>query len=547
MSPYHAFNALTYSDSVLQVLKNEGLDICENTLWIKFERAEALEHERRFEEALSIYFDIILAAEKEKWWKLLANAHISLARTFEAIDRLPECLRNLNEAKLVIEKHDLGQENARYFKRYASYLRFINQLDSSKYFAYKAVEYGEKFKISRPITDGYLLLGVAANNLDSTIYFFKKSRDAFLDYDEYHGATSLSLNIASKLFKANRLNEGWQELDRAEVLLSKMVIKTKGYYDMKTAAFEIRSRVYEKQGKTDSALHYLKLSVENKDLANYELDQQKINSNTINFVLEKEKTKNLNTISKLLKLGLILSLLSILIFSYLWRKNKLKNNQLTSQHNIILTQKEKLENSLNKQLLLLSEVHHRVKNNLQLVISLLALKTRNTKNTEIKEYLENISGKINGIALIHEQLYSTEEFENVDLELYFNNLINQFKSITNETDFEITCFINDIYLNLETVMPLGMIFTELLSNSLKHGKIQGQKLIIKINFQKKENKYLMNYFDNGPGMKEDYPYKGLGLNLLKNMVRQLQAESRFFNRNGTHFNLLFEEKHISKI
>jgi two-component sensor histidine kinase/tetratricopeptide (TPR) repeat protein len=550
---FQALRTLKYTDSVLQIIKKTGQIQCKKALRIQLKRAEALELEKKIEEAMGSYFDINLIAEKNKWWDILALSYISLGGTYEIIGRYAESKTNLNNAKLLIDKYALDTIYADYYIRYASILRLTNQIDSSRNCAEKAVQLGFKYKLTRPVTDGYLLLGLTTSDLDSSILYYRKSVEAFAANNEYHGAASQNLNIAYKLYKAGRFKEAVNELHNSTVLLEKMNEKSKGYFDVKSVIHELYSQIFEHYGQLDSAYYHNKKAFNNHRISDYQINYEKINKNTVDFVIEKEKekVKNLKTIAVLLQTGLIVSSVSILVFVFLLRNNSRKNKKISTINEVIQQQNDLLEKSLHKQSLLLSEVHHRVKNNLQLVISLLTLKSRDINNPTIKQHLDDVSAKVRGIALIHEQLYSSSEFENINIRAYIENLINQYHQLNDaEKEFECALEINDILLNLETVMPIGIICSELIGNTLKYAVSSEKKLKIHIKIQPLENRFVFKYNDNGNGIPEkefQMNHSKMGLQLIRNMVRQLQGECKFYNDNGMCFNMVFAEKRVSKI
>jgi two-component sensor histidine kinase len=134
---------------------------------------------------------------------------------------------------------------------------------------------------------------------------------------------------------------------------------------------------------------------------------------------------------------------------------------------------------------------------------------------------------------------------------YLNQLAEHFRVLQKDEDtfdYQIEC--GTIAFNLETIMPIGIICSELMGNSLKYARMPGMKLNINILLYAVDNKFVFKYSDNGPGLSETNGNKNdkkMGLTLIHNMVRQLQAESRFYNENGAHFNLMFFEKKVSEI
>ena len=215
-----------------------------------------------------------------------------------------------------------------------------------------------------------------------------------------------------------------------------------------------------------------------------------------------------------------------------------------------MEQNNQLNKYLEQQQLLLSEVHHRVKNNLQLVISLLTLHYNKIKNKTDFHYLEEIANKIRSIALIHEHLYNSGEFERIELSSYVKELLEHYLALhTSAQTFEYRLEADSpIYLNLETTMPIGIICTELISNSLKYARREDAGLLLEFKLSTLENKYILKYQDNGKvNSVISNKNEGMGILLIESMVRQLQAQSSSSAIGTSSFNLIFQEKKISQV
>ena len=225
-----------------------------------------------------------------------------------------------------------------------------------------------------------------------------------------------------------------------------------------------------------------------------------------------------------------------------------KNNEIKRKNKLVNTQLVEISETLDQKQVLLAEIHHRVKNNLQLIISLLTLHKESAPNAENARFLTDICTKIQGIALIHEQLYISGEFENINLSDYLTQLVEHFNILDREAGQNeyIIDVKEDVKFNLETILPVGIIYNELLTNSLKYAKVPDKKMVITMKMEVMDDKFVLKYSDNGPGLPNDTK-ESIGLWLIHNLVKQLQAESRFYYDNGAHFNLIFKEKKISKI
>jgi len=208
---------------------------------------------------------------------------------------------------------------------------------------------------------------------------------------------------------------------------------------------------------------------------------------------------------------------------------------------------EKLNASLEEKVLLLREIHHRVKNNLQIIISLLNLQSRYIEDERTQQLIRESQNRIRAMALVHEKLYQSKDISKIDLDNYIRFLGNslfQFygmkgKGITFTTDMK------DISLDINTAIPAGLIINELVSNSLKHAFPGGREGEISIAI-KRENKSLSILFkDNGVGIPQDFDWrnaKSLGLRLVVSLVEQLSGTIELDRTAGTAFNIVMQEK-----
>ena len=136
------------------------MEDCEATYWINYYRAELLELNNRYKEALDIYYTLSSTAKELQKWDLFVSIQISIARVMETINRGDDCLRHLKMAKEYIDHKQLLNLYAFYGVRMSSYQRIFNSKDSAYFYAQQAVDYGIKYNAPRQIADGYYLLGI---------------------------------------------------------------------------------------------------------------------------------------------------------------------------------------------------------------------------------------------------------------------------------------------------------------------------------------------------------------------------------------------------
>jgi two-component sensor histidine kinase len=200
--------------------------------------------------------------------------------------------------------------------------------------------------------------------------------------------------------------------------------------------------------------------------------------------------------------------------------------------------------SLEEKEVLLREIHHRVKNNLQVISSLLYLQSQKFSDAELQTCFLESQNRICSMALAHEQLYQSKNLAEVSIKTYLENLVRQQQQICPSTDQKIDCrlAVEDIPLDIEKVIPCGLLITELLSNAYKHAFADGRNGQVVISLYGEAGKFELTVADDGVGLPADFDYrkaKTLGLQLVTALVDQLNGTLELENGNGTCFRVLF--------
>lgn len=222
----------------------------------------------------------------------------------------------------------------------------------------------------------------------------------------------------------------------------------------------------------------------------------------------------------------------------------------------------KIKASLKQKELLLKEIHHRVKNNLQIVSSLLWLQANTIEDPAVVRLFEDSQNRINSMALVHQKLYGSDDLSRINLGEYLEDLVYYLCESynINLADIELQINVEPISLNIETVTPCGTIVTELVSNIFKYafpdligdrgqeGKISSNKTnavaVIQCYQRPEDRKIILIVGDNGVGLPEsiDFPKtKSLGLQLVWDLTKQLKATLQLDKSNGTKYQLTFTE------
>ncbi|MDZ7262642.1 MAG: ATP-binding protein, partial [candidate division KSB1 bacterium] len=208
---------------------------------------------------------------------------------------------------------------------------------------------------------------------------------------------------------------------------------------------------------------------------------------------------------------------------------------------------EQLKASLREKEVLLKEIHHRVKNNLQIISSLIYLQSKNIQDKEVLQMFQESQNRVKSMALIHEKLYKSKDLARIDCAEYIKSLVthlfHSYRVHSNAIKLEID--VDDIPLSIDTAIHCGMIINELVSNSLKHAFPSGKAGEIRIKARSgNDNKFTLIVSDDGVGFPKDLDFqntKSLGLQLVCNLTNQLGGSIELDTSRGTLFKINFSD------
>ncbi|MDR3629380.1 MAG: CHASE domain-containing protein [Desulfocapsaceae bacterium] len=202
---------------------------------------------------------------------------------------------------------------------------------------------------------------------------------------------------------------------------------------------------------------------------------------------------------------------------------------------------ETMKTALKEKEILLREIHHRVKNNMQMISSLLTLQAEAVENEQIRQTFIECQQRIITMAMIHETLYSGNDLSSINLSDYLKRLISHLRGIfSRHTGVQIITELDAIELNIDTAVPCGLIINELLTNAFKHAFLQGDSGLIKIkNHPVGKKELVLEISDNGRGLPADLDFdnpSSLGLKLVKGLLEhQLNGSWNIIDEGGTTF------------
>ena len=212
--------------------------------------------------------------------------------------------------------------------------------------------------------------------------------------------------------------------------------------------------------------------------------------------------------------------------------------QIKKRKNCLRMQKQLIEKSLQEKEVLLREIHHRVKNNLQIVSSLLSLQSNYITDEQALQAVRESRNRVQSMSLIHQNLYQENDLTGIEIQDYISKLCdNLFHSYNIQYNkIKLVKELQPLNLDVDVVVPLGLILNELITNSLKYAFADGREGIIKIILKEEQDKLKLGVYDNGVGtqlkemLKEEYAF---GYKMINAFLQKLKGEMKVYSEDGT--------------
>ncbi len=496
---------------------------------------------------------------------LLGYIKNSLAMLYGRTENFDKQLSELKEAKNIIET-ETNDFNLRWTinNNIANAYLNMGKLDSALYF--QQISLGIEIKM-----DGKNYKG-ASNKAIGDIQFRKGNfEDAKTNYLAALKLLEENQNTFYMALTQFALADTYRKFGRVDSALyySKAGIahyrSLGSYVPEMEEAYTALALSFKDENRYDSAFYYLQLSKKLSDSVNSKEIKTLTNFQNVGFKeqmslkeleAERIKVKNRNQILLLLA-GL--ALFSIIAF-VLYRSNKMKvkaNLVLKDKNDEIektVTQLKATQVSLAarnaENELLLKEIHHRVKNNLEVVSSLLALQSAQIDDPSVQSAMLASQNRVHSMGIIHQKLYQGENLAAIEMRDYFINLSeNILDSFNAEGHIKVDCDMPKLVLDVDTAVSIGLITNELLTNSLKYAFNEKENGAIKISLTEKdtpdntEGEYLLKISDDGIGKPVDEKAKGTGFGtqLINLLTKQLDGKLTYEINNGTIVTLIFKK------
>ncbi|MFV0570922.1 MAG: histidine kinase dimerization/phosphoacceptor domain -containing protein [Xanthomarina gelatinilytica] len=390
------------------------------------------------------------------------------------------------------------------------------------------------------------------NNKANALKRMGKHQEAKIEYEtalakakeiEYENAIYV---ITANLGEINLLLGNYNDALKYQ-LLTVNLQESNGDVSNLTENYEHVSTIYEKLGNYPKALEYQKKARVMRD-STAAIESDKVMSNLLTKYETEKKEETIKAqeakISQQQKTQILyITIAALLTFSLIGMFSSMRNIRKKRKKLQVLNLELETKNKQNE--LLLKEIHHRVKNNLELVKSLISLQSAQLEDSATKNAMIASQNRVQSMGIIHQKLYQGENLGSIEMKDYFINLSEGIlDSFNTEDQIKIECAMEQLELDVDTAVPIGLIVNELLTNALKYAFPENQKGNIQISlFKDKPGTLTLKVVDNGIGKTLGTAPKGTGFGsqLIKLLTKQLNGEMKEESHNGTsvlfHFKL----------
>lgn len=507
-----------------------------------------------YEKALEYSFKALEQHKEAGDLKKIAISYLQLGNTFFYLTNYRESKQYYELAALLFQNN--GNEYGYYEAisnvglveiKQKKFRNGINkQLEALKFLKKNnyAIDAGVTYNF---LVDAYLGL----SKYDSSAYYSKLAKNEFIKADYQQGISECHLNDAKIFFEKKLFNEALKSAIGCYDIASE-----NSYFELLEEANYQLYKIYKKLNNESKSFMHLENYLTIKDSLNF--NPYALQSDALKYQLEAEEAhlkqqfaeerakiqaeKSRKTRQQLIITLIIATITLISLFItiyYLYKNSKLTKN--------ISLQREQIAEQLKQREALLSEIHHRVKNNLQVIRSMLSLQNQYISDDSLKKIIEDCKGRITSMSLIHESLYKKQDFKEALFNKYIEELIPQLVETygTDEHKIHLIMDLEPIKLSLDDSIPCGLIINEVISNSLKYAFPNEREGEIRIELSQQNNTVNLSISDNGVGLEGEIDfdsYESFGFLLIETLASQLEAEMSMSTKNGFSYHFKWENK-----
>jgi two-component sensor histidine kinase/tetratricopeptide (TPR) repeat protein len=557
-----------YTKGIIYAYKNKGL---------------IADYQGKLDRALHYYQEGIKATNNApQWLQERADLTINMGIAHYYVGDLGQTLKNYLIAEKLLVKTPENPSYAKLINNLAAVYRNLSRYP-------EAIQTYEKSLALKRLSQDSIGIANTLNNLGLTyaymddpgnaVKYFKLAKKSYQTLRLQSEVLSVDISLSVALEALGReaearplLNQALfskglkvsiHDLIQAKLLYAKILFGEKKYLQAEALLNEIEPTVlntdflknkatyYEWRAKTLNALGkspeaYLALS-QHKLLLDtlVKADKLKLEKDMEAQYLTRDKENQIqiqqlvisrNKRERLVYLFLLLGLSVILLLANRLSRQRKKANALLNEKN------QQIQKALDEKEILLKEIHHRVKNNLQIISSLLSLQSRRVEDPKVLEAIQDGQNRVNSMALIHENLYQDDNLIQVDVRDYVQKLCDQLLSSYAIHPGEITVHQNiaPLKLDIDTIIPLGLMLNELISNALKYAFTNQATGRLDLSLQEKANGLVLHVADNGRGLPEAFQpeqLKSMGFRLIQSFTKKLNGVLKVWNAPGAHIEI----------
>lgn len=528
-------------------------------------KADYYKYTGESELALHNYLQVYNHFSKSENRNLHFKSCIDLIEFYRKFGDLKRANSFIDSAAILLSKNTISDTSfiIRYFVRAAAVKIEDKKPMASISYSKDALLLAEIVNDKNAMANTYNVLAFTYKNLnqiDTAVKYYLLAEDILFSIQAYREAVNTMFNrielsshtYASKEVKKQNIEEYKNLLNKiktykiTDIDMSRIYLNIANDYGwMGDSISYYKNYILADQYKIDQLIANNTIKVK-EIMEKYDNERIKIENASINEklkmnakILENEESKS--RLYVVLLGSALLFLVFVAVFYY--QKQKINktlthiNSRLTEKNLIIEQKSKELKESLDDRELLLKEIHHRVKNNLQIISGLLELQKEELTEETSKAAFDEGQSRVRSISLIHQNLYQHESLGSIEFKTFVNDLLKQIQEVFGQIDRPIrsTIEIPEKLLDIDTAVPLGLIINELITNSYKYAFSKEKQGEIHIQLTNTgSGNFVLTYSDNGPGIKNGIDFdhaESLGLRLIRGLAGQLHGTASY-NYNG---------------
>ncbi len=512
------------------------------------EKGIILKQQSRFDEALELYNKTLLIQQSQNNKKGEARTYNNIGRIYEAMENFPDAKRYYSHALSIYNKLPVSKSIAITIQNIGNIYRATDMNDSALICYEGALSIYE-------FSDNKLLIAYAYNSIATVT----EDSEQAISYLNKSIVIQKELNVELDLAKSYvALAEVYVKGEQYIIAIPYLVngyelFAISGHKNSARDALKDLYQSYEATGDYKNSLKYQSIYFAYQDsiksennfiaMQRYESelnlkDKEKqiaIKELEITNSNEKLLVKRRQFIYFIVGIILLITMLVVVVIQVLKHK---QNNLILSEQNALIEKSDKEKE------VLIREIHHRVKNNLQIILSLLAIEQRKSDSKEVKAAMSYGKQRIEAMSLVHEKLYQQSDLTNIYLEDYLMDVAeNLLFSFDKTSEIELNILSDITRINTDIAINLGLLSSELITNSIKHGyDPEIERFIISISITDSDNLISYQYSDNGKGISSyviPEKAKSFGYKLILSIIKKLKGEVVVNPKSNTGFELSF--------